>query len=168
VLAGKTWQSSEFSTENIVSFESSWCKLRMYPWRTQLHPESPKRRCICTHLHHLGKEFSMKTWFVAVVAVALISPLLVGYSAAQQKDKEVTLKGKVTCAKCDLGVEKNCTTVIVVKEKDKDVVYYFDTKANKDYHAEICSDSKEGEVTGVVSDKDGKKTVTVSKVNYKK
>jgi Family of unknown function (DUF6370) len=115
----------------------------------------------------------MKTWIIVVVAAALVSPFLVGFSAAQEKQKEVVLKGKVTCAKCDLGLEKNCTTVIVVKEKSKDgknqdVVYYFDTKANKDYHAEICSDSKAGEVTGVVSDKDGKKIITISKVKYDK
>jgi len=117
---------------------------------------------------HQVKEISMKMWVAVLFAGVLVSPLFVGQGAAQdkKKDKEVSLKGKVTCAKCDLGLEKNCTTVIVVKESGKDVVYYFDTKANKDYHSDICSDSKPGEVTGAVSEKDGKKTITVNKLKY--
>jgi hypothetical protein len=123
-----------------------------------------------TPFHIYCKELSMKTWLAVLLVGALASVLLVGHGVAQdkKKDKEVSLKGKVTCAKCDLGLEKQCTTVIVVKESGKDVVYYFDTKADKSYHSAICSEAKEGEVIGVVSEKDGKKIVTVDKVNYKK
>jgi len=34
-------------------------------------------------------------------------------------------EGDDHCAKCDLDVETKCATVIKVKEKDKDVIYYF-------------------------------------------
>ena len=84
----------------------------------------------------------------------------------KDKGKEVVLKGKITCAKCELELTKRCASVIVVKESGKDVVYFFDEKTNKQYHSEICSDSKPGEVTGVISEKEGKKIVTVSKLKF--
>jgi uncharacterized protein DUF6370 len=81
---------------------------------------------------------------------------------------EVTLKGTVTCAKCDLKVEgvTKCATVVVVKEGGKDVIYYFDEKGDKAHHKEICKAGKAGTVTGEVSEKDGKKVVTVKDVKF--
>ena len=96
------------------------------------------------------------------LAVALV---VVAKVAAD--DKEVTLKGTITCAKCDLGVESKCATVIKVKEGDKDVVYYLDQKSDKANHSKICKTPKEGSVTGKVSEKDGKKVVTATKVEIK-
>jgi hypothetical protein len=88
-----------------------------------------------------------------------------------QPAKEVTLKGTVTCAKCDLKKEAKCATVIKVKEKSKgadvDVVYYFDADSHKKNHSQICTTPKEGSVTGTVAEKDGKKIVTVKKVEIK-
>jgi hypothetical protein len=81
-------------------------------------------------------------------------------------DKEVTLKGTITCAKCDLKEADKCHTVIKVSEDGKDVVYYFDDAGSKKYHKKICQEAKKGEVTGTVSEKDGKKVVKVEKVKY--
>src|SRR5262249_52413004 len=108
----------------------------------------------------------MKTLsLVPAVALGLALYLAVG-RAAQDSPKEVVLRGKITCAKCELELTKKCASVIVVREAGKDVVYFFDPAANKQYHAAICSDSREGEVTGFVSEKDGKKIVTVSKLKF--
>jgi hypothetical protein len=98
----------------------------------------------------------------------LLCSVLFFFSAAGAQDgkKEVTLKGKITCAKCDLGVEAACATVVVVKEDKKDVVYYFDPKGHKKFHSAVCTDSKAGSVTGVVSEENKKKTITVSDVKY--
>ncbi len=81
-------------------------------------------------------------------------------------DKEVTLKGTITCAKCDLKVEKKCATVIKVSEDGKDVVYYLDDESGKKNHKKICTEAKKGSVTGKVSEKDGKKIVTATKVEF--
>jgi hypothetical protein len=102
---------------------------------------------------------------VSTILSAFLVFALVGIITAAD-DKEVTLKGTVTCAKCDLKVEKKCATVIVVKDKDKDVVYYFDPKADKANHKTVCTESKKGTVVGTVEEKDGKKTVTVKKVTF--
>jgi hypothetical protein len=86
--------------------------------------------------------------------------------------KEVTLKGTIQCAKCALkekGITK-CTTAIVVKEGGKDVTYLLDDKgAKEEYHEMVCGgDTKEGTVTGTVAEKDGKKWVKPTKVEYTK
>ena len=91
---------------------------------------------------------------------------------AQAADKEVTLKGKIMCAKCALKMEgvRKCTTCIKVKEGDKEVVYLFLDKGNKEeYHEAVCGgDEKDGTVAGTVSEKDGKKWIKPSKVEYAK
>ena len=106
----------------------------------------------------------MRAALSVVLGLAVALVVAAHVSAA---DKEVTLKGTITCAKCDLGVESKCATVIKVKEGDKDVVYYFDADAHKKNHGPICKTPKEGTVTGTVSEKDGKKVVTVTKVEMK-
>jgi hypothetical protein len=91
--------------------------------------------------------------------------------ASESKDspgKEVTLKGTITCAKCDLKLAKSCATVIKVKKGDKDVIYYFDKDSNGKHHKETCTEAKEGTVTGTVAEKDGKTWVKVTKVEYAK
>jgi hypothetical protein len=80
--------------------------------------------------------------------------------------KEVTLNGKITCAKCDLGVEKQCMTVIVTKKDNKDVTVYFDKESNKKHHASICTEAKKGMVTGVVTDDGKKKTIAVKTLKF--
>jgi hypothetical protein len=110
--------------------------------------------------------------FGLVVGIALSSTLLVSGLWAQDKSKEVTLKGTILCAKCALkekGLTK-CQTAIQVKESGKDVVYYLDDKGmGENYHEEVCGGTKkEGTVKGTVYDKDGKKYVKPSKVEYSK
>ncbi|MFO0968219.1 MAG: DUF6370 family protein [Gemmataceae bacterium] len=92
---------------------------------------------------------------------------LVGGGTAGEKDKEVVLKGTITCAKCDLGKTDACATVIVVKKDKKDIVYYFDPAGHKKYHGPICTDAKAGTVTGVLSKDGDKMIVTVKKVDFK-
>jgi hypothetical protein len=106
----------------------------------------------------IAKLFAVALALAAVVATAQARP--------DKKGDEKTLTGTITCAKCDLGVEKKCATVIKVKEGDKDVVYYFDAKGDKANHKKICQSPTEGSVTGTVSEKDGKKWITVSKVEW--
>jgi RecG-like helicase len=108
----------------------------------------------------------MKTLWSLLTVLAVVG-LLVGAGFADAKPaKEVTLKGKITCAKCELNEGAKCANVIIVKEGGKDVVYYFiDKGAGEKYHKEICKEGKEGTVTGVVSEQGGKKMIKPSKVN---
>ncbi len=88
-------------------------------------------------------------------------------------DKEVKLTGTLVCAKCNLKLEgvKKCTNALLVKDGDKTVTYLIADKGNdEDYHEDVCGGAaKPGvTVTGVVSEKDGKKWVKASKVDIKK
>jgi hypothetical protein len=103
------------------------------------------------------------------MTLALTSGCVLAWNA-QAADKEVTLKGKIMCAKCELklkGISK-CTTCIKVKEGDTEVVYLFLDKGNKEeYHQAVCGGGeKEGTVTGTVTEKDGKKWIKPKKVEY--
>ena len=103
----------------------------------------------------------MKTAIKMGLGLAVILGFL---TLAQAEDaKEKTLKGTITCAKCDLKLAKKCNTVVKVK----DTVYWFDKASNSKYHKDTCMEAKEGTVTGTVSKKDGKNWVKVSKVEYK-
>jgi len=109
----------------------------------------------------------MKTAWSLLAAVALLFTFTVSAIAEDKaEEKKVTLKGTITCAKCDLKIEKACTTVIKVKEKDKDVVYYFDAASHKANHKKICTEPMKGSVTGVVSKKGDKMIITATEVKF--
>ena len=105
----------------------------------------------------------MKTAVKVCLSLAVVLGFLV--LARAEDEKEKTLKGTITCAKCDLKLAKACNTVIKVK----DTVYWFDksSKGYKESHKQICTEAKEGTVKGVVSEKDGKKWIKVSEVKFK-
>jgi RecG-like helicase len=106
----------------------------------------------------------MRICFGLLLTVGLVLTL---WSVAYADDP-VTIKGQVICAKCGLGKEKACMTVVLEKKGDKEILYYFDKDSDKKYHKEICQEAKDGSVTGEVTEKDGKKTIKVSKVEYAK
>jgi hypothetical protein len=111
---------------------------------------------------------NMRTVVAALVLGCAALVLASGANYAQDKKdkKEVTLKGTITCNKCDLGNTKACQTVIQVKEDKKDVIYVFDTASHKQHHGDICNTPKKGTVVGTVMDDGKKKTITVSKVTF--
>jgi len=102
---------------------------------------------------------------LCIATVVAYSVLAVGQLVAAD-EKEVTLKGTVTCAKCDLKQADKCATVIKVHEGDQDVVYWFDSASDKQNHKAVCLEPKAGTVTGTVSEKDGKKWIKVSKLDF--
>ena len=97
------------------------------------------------------------------LVVALSAPLF-----AEEKTKEVELKGSICCAKCELNLQKTCATVIKAKDKDgKDVVYFFDADSHKKNHSKICQEAKDGVFVGTVKKDGDKMVVTVKKVEFK-
>jgi hypothetical protein len=108
----------------------------------------------------------------AIVSLSLgcVLALLAVAVLAQDKGKEVTLKGTLMCAKCTLGKTTECTTAIQVKEGDKTTTYYLDDKgAGEEHHEPICGGAKkEGTVTGTVSEREGQKYIKPTKVVYAK
>ena len=113
----------------------------------------------------------MRTVWTVGVTLFAVCTLAVGLWADDRAaTKETTLKGTILCAKCGLKETKKCVTAIQVKEGDQTVTYYFDDKGNKEkYHGSVCGgETEQGTVTGIVSEKDGKKWIKPSKVDYAK
>ncbi|MEO8616408.1 MAG: DUF6370 family protein [Luteolibacter sp.] len=108
----------------------------------------------------------MKTIITSIMSVALSAFVLSSNAPAAEESmaKPVTMKGTATCAKCDLGTEKECTTVLQVKEGDKTITYLLAGKADKDWHKKICKGPKEVTATGTVTEKDGKKIMDVTAI----
>lgn len=82
---------------------------------------------------------------------------------------QVTITGKGTCAKCALHETDKCQTVIQTKEGGKTVTYYLaDNATSKDFHDTICKKPAKVTATGVVSEENGKKILTASKIEEAK
>jgi hypothetical protein len=107
----------------------------------------------------------MRALVSVAVALALVLTLMMG--AVAEDKKAVKLTGEIKCGKCHLKKDKDCATVIVVKKGDKETVYYFDAASHKKYHKQICTEEKEGTVTGTISKKGDKNIITVSKLTFK-
>lgn len=99
----------------------------------------------------------------ALAAVALLT------TSAFAADKEVTLKGEGKCGKCALKKADQCQNVIEVKEGDKTVTYWMEANdVAKAFHGNVCSKTVKMTAVGKVSEKDGKKILTASKLEADK
>lgn len=108
----------------------------------------------------------MKTIVTSIMSAALAAFVLSAPASAAEEPmgKTVTLEGSATCAKCDLGTAKECTSVLQVKEGDKTVTYQLTGKCDKEWHKNICKGAKKVKMTGSVTEKDGQKTLDVTSI----
>jgi len=100
-----------------------------------------------------------KLFATALVATAL------SFSALAA-DKEVTITGDGQCAKCSLKETTKCQNAI--KTADGKTYYLADNKVSKDFHDEVCKETKKVTATGTVKDVDGKMKLTASKIDLAK
>jgi hypothetical protein len=108
----------------------------------------------------------MKTIAKLGVALALVLGLVAGATAGD----ETTLAGKVMCAKCTLkkADATKCQDVLVVKDGDKTTEYYVEKNEVAQKFGHVCQSEKAAVVTGTVTEKDGKKWITPSRMEEKK
>jgi len=102
-----------------------------------------------------------------LVAVALVAAVALATAAFAA---DVTLSGKVACAKCTLkkADAKECQDVLVVAgEKGATTEYYIVKNAVFEKFGHQCKGEKAATVTGAVSEKDGKKWITPTKIETK-
>jgi hypothetical protein len=105
-----------------------------------------------------------------IALCALLGSLAFAADAPATAPAPVTLKGTLECSKCELHETAECGNVLVVKDGDKTVNYYIvDDEAAKAAHGDICMAPKDGVTyTGTVTEKDGKKWMTVTKTQAPK
>src|SRR5271156_3159772 len=102
----------------------------------------------------------MKKIIAAIIATAFLVSFVTSVFAEEQ-----TIKGEALCAKCELGTSDKCQTAIRVKVDGKDVIYYtVDNDVSKKFHGKICQGPAKVKATGKVEEKDGKKLITLTKI----
>lgn len=107
------------------------------------------------------------TIWSGVAALALLAWVTPSFAA--DKGKEITVKGEGKCAKCALHEADKCQNVIETKENGKKVTYYLvQNDLSKEFHDKICKGPQKVTATGTVKTVDGKKELTVSKIDLAK
>ncbi len=91
-------------------------------------------------------------------------------SAARADDKEITITGEGKCAKCSLKESDKCQNVIVVGKGNRQKKYFLvQNDISKDFHSNVCKESKMVKATGTVKKlDDGKMEFTAKKIELVK
>lgn len=97
-----------------------------------------------------------------IVRLALALAVSAGLAAAAFAADDVTLTGKIMCAKCTLkkADAKACQDVLVVADSQGNQEYYITKNAVAEKFGHVCQSTKSAKVTGAVSEQDGKKWLT--------
>lgn len=104
------------------------------------------------------------TVFTSIAGLVLLSLA----TTTLAKD-EVTITGEGKCAKCSLKTADKCQNVIQTTENGKKTTYYLaKNKMSNDFHDNLCKESKKVTATGTVKEVDGKKELTVTKLELAK
>lgn len=94
--------------------------------------------------------------------IALAALLAIPAFAA---DKEVTITGEGMCGKCALHQSDTCQNVIQTQEDGKTVTYWLtQNDVSKDFHHNICKHNEKITATGTLSEENGKKILTPTKI----
>jgi hypothetical protein len=103
--------------------------------------------------------------------IALLSIIaLAALGTSLRADSPQTIKGVATCAKCDLGIATACQAAITVTGADgkKETILCDQNAVAKGFHKTICKASANVTAEGTITEKDGKKTLTLTKIEEAK
>ena len=84
--------------------------------------------------------------------------------AAHAADTKIT--GEAMCAKCELQEVSTCQMAIKVKGANgkEEIILADNNKVSKDFHDEICQKNARVNAEGTITEKDGKKTIALTKI----
>lgn len=103
----------------------------------------------------------------AIVTLGLALSMLVALAVSPALAAEETLSGTILCAKCKLkkADAKECQDVLVVKAKDGATTEYYVAKNDvTEKFGHGCGKEASAVITGAISEKDGRKWITPSKM----
>jgi hypothetical protein len=104
--------------------------------------------------------------FTGVAGLVLLALATPSFAAEGEK---VTVTGEGKCAKCALKETTSCQNVIEVTKDGKTTKYYVaQNETSKKFHGELCHGPQKVTATGTVKEVDGKKELTVSKIELAK
>ncbi len=102
--------------------------------------------------------------------IAVLTGLAVAGIGSTVLAEDTTVTGNMVCGKCKLHETASCQNVIQAEKDGKTVNYYLaKNEASDAMHEDVChGDSKKVTATGKVEEKDGKLTLTASKLEAAK
>jgi len=100
---------------------------------------------------------------VASLALAALAALSLSLYAGDAK-----ITGEAVCAKCELQETSSCQMVIKVRGADgkEEKIYAENNNVAKDFHDEICQKNARVKAEGTITEKAGKKTIVLTKVDH--
>jgi len=113
------------------------------------------------------------TGIATFVVLSLATPTF-GADSEKKEGKgggERTITGEGMCAKCSMKEADKCQNVIEVTSKKngtKTKYYVVDNDMAKEFHKNICKENKKVTATGTVKNVDGKREITVTKIEVVK
>jgi len=98
---------------------------------------------------------------IASFCFALLAVLQLSLHAA-----DVKITGEAVCAKCELQQTTSCQMAIKVRNASgkEEIILADNNKVAKDFHDEICQRNARVVAEGVITEKDGKKTIALTKI----
>src|SRR5882762_2619727 len=110
----------------------------------------------------MKKSTFLKSIVAGLLLLAIAAPPM---TMAAADDKTETIKGEGKCGKCALKETEKCQNVIQVEKDGKKTTYYLaQNEKSKAFHENLCKESKKVTATGTVKAVDGKKVLTVTKI----
>ena len=97
--------------------------------------------------------------------LTLLTTLLAAFSVSAFA-ADVKIEGEAVCAKCNLKTASECQAAITVTGADgkKETILADNNDVSKAFHKNICKDTKKVKAEGVITEKDGKKTIALTKI----
>src|SRR5258708_18995312 len=97
--------------------------------------------------------------------IALFSSTLLAALGLTLHAEDTKISGEAVCAKCNLKEATACQMAIKVKTADgkEETILADNNKVAKDFHKEICKKSENVNAEGTITEKDGKKTIALTK-----
>ena len=98
---------------------------------------------------------------IAILSTAILATLSVWLHA-----EDVKINGTATCAKCTLKTADACQMAITYKDADgkTQTILVENNQIAKDFHPKICKTTEKVDAEGAISEKDGKKVLTLTRV----
>jgi len=112
--------------------------------------------------------------FAGLAGLLMLALAVPAFAAEKEKKggegKKITITGEAKCAKCALHETDKCQTVIQTEtKKGKTLTYYLAANdVSKAFHENVCKGAKKATATGTVKKVDGKRELTVSKIELVK
>jgi hypothetical protein len=100
----------------------------------------------------------------------LLSTLVLAALSLPLGAEDTKFAGNAMCAKCELKQTDECQMAVKVKNADgkEETLLVENNQVSKDFHKTICKETKAVNGEGTITEKNGKKMLTLTKIYLSK